>query len=181
MIKQEGAQAVYSFRVILITTTNLKHGMSKLIKFLGQNFPYFAVIGNHDLDKWPEYQQLLKQRMARIGLSWQGELGEQATITYNGLLMVMIGIGTKGDADVHNQYLAQQLQQNNAIWRIAAWHKTNKPCKQVARLTKQAGKFMKQHVYREQSLQQATNTLYSRSYLLNNMQQQTIENKENTF
>lgn len=180
LIKQEGAQAVIHLGDF--DYYNQPQAWDEQInQILGKNFPYFGVIGNHDLDKWPEYQQLLKERMQRIGLSWQGELGEQSTISYKGLLMVMVGIGTKGDADVHNQYLAQQLQQNNAIWRIAAWHKNQQAMQAGGKIDETGWQVYETARLHGAMIATGHEHSYSRSYLLSHMQQQTVDNKDNTL
>ena len=180
LIKQEGAQAVIHLGDFDYYNQP-QAWETQINQVLGKNFPYFAVIGNHDLPKWPEYQQLLKDRMARIGLTWQGELGEQSNIVYQGLQIVMLGVGTIGDFDAHNQYLAQQLQQSKAIWRIAAWHKNQQAMQAGGKIDETGWPVYETARLNGAIIATGHEHSYSRSYLLSNMQQQTIDNKENTL
>src|SRR5436190_15654003 len=50
-----------------------------IMAILGANFPYFGLVGNHDVDRWSGlggYQAILLQRLGRIyGAEPRGELG----------------------------------------------------------------------------------------------------------
>ena len=67
---------------------------------LGPNFPYFASIGNHELDvagQWASYQQKLQDRVDRIaGATCTGDLGVNSACTYQGLFFILSGVGTLG-------------------------------------------------------------------------------------
>lgn len=89
---------------------------------LGASFPYFASVGNHDLDHWPEYQQKLLERIARVnGASFTGDLGVQSVCTYRGLFIVLSGIGVTGSG--HEAFIHDQLARDRHVWRICSWHK----------------------------------------------------------
>jgi hypothetical protein len=48
---------------------------------LGPDFPYFASVGNHDTSAFygaGGYQEVLADRMARLGVPWTGDLGVQS-------------------------------------------------------------------------------------------------------
>jgi hypothetical protein len=95
---------------------------------LGENFPYFITIGNHDLWTWDDpngIQELFEARLARIeGAECIGEYGEMAACTYNGIFFIQSGVGTSGGSnDEHASYIQEQLSQDNHIWRICSWHK----------------------------------------------------------
>ncbi len=98
---------------------------------LGEDFPYFASIGNHDRRAWrgPRgFQAKLRARLARIeGARCSGDLGVRSACSYRGLFFILSGIGTepKGSADAprHVAYIKDQLAQTDAAWRICSWHK----------------------------------------------------------
>ena len=76
LIKSEGAHVVlhqgdfdYAY--------NARKFFATIDGILGPDFPFFAAVGNHDVESWPEdcsdrdgcYAKFLKTRMARIGVT----------------------------------------------------------------------------------------------------------------
>ncbi len=51
-------------------------------------------------------------------------LGINASCNYKGLFFIQSGAGTRGSG--HTNYITQELQQDNSIWRICAWHKNQR-------------------------------------------------------
>ncbi|MGH9862245.1 MAG: putative Ig domain-containing protein [Candidatus Acidiferrales bacterium] len=104
---------------------------------LGENFPYFACAGNHDVLAWPGYQQKLLARLARIsGASCEGDLGVQSACTYHGLFFLLTAPGTLGSG--HNVYIRDQLAQDRSLWSVCSWHK-NQTEMQVGAKTSEVG------------------------------------------
>jgi hypothetical protein len=101
---------------------------NKITAILGADFPYFASIGNHDTAAWSGtngYQAKLQARLSRIlGAQCSGDLGVKSACTYQGLFFILSGVGTAGSG--HVAYLAEQLTQTDAIWRICSWHKNQR-------------------------------------------------------
>jgi hypothetical protein len=93
---------------------------------LGPDFPYFAVAGNHDVDAFDGrfgYQDLMRARLRRLGIAFEGDLGRQSTIRWKGLLFVLVTPDVFGPGDgFHDLYLRERLLQDLSVWRIAAWH-----------------------------------------------------------
>ena len=65
---------------------------AQINNILGENYPYFASVGNHDYDDdeeenmWDEYQEKLQERLDRIeGAICEGDLGAMSSCTYKGL------------------------------------------------------------------------------------------------
>lgn len=91
----------------------------------GEDFPYFAVIGNHDDDEWDGdggYQARLLQRVQRVsGAACTGDLGVRSSCHYRGLFFILSGVGTMGRE--HESYIRQQLEADSSTWRICVWHK----------------------------------------------------------
>ena len=96
---------------------------------LGPNFPYFALIGNHDDEVWdgPDgYQAVIAARMQRIGIPWDGDLGVKSAIRWQGLHIVMTAPGIFQFQDPGGEfedYIEEQYENSDAIWRISSWHK----------------------------------------------------------
>ncbi len=104
---------------------------------LGEDFPYFAAIGNHDDDEWPGYQARLLRRLERVrGATCVGEYGINSACTYQGLFFVLSGVGTLGSG--HVSFMEEQLEANRAIWSVCAWHK-NQTAMQVGGKDNDAG------------------------------------------
>jgi hypothetical protein len=103
-------------------------------EILGEDFPYFASIGNHDRKAWggPRgYQAKLRARLARIeGARCSGDLGVRSACSYRGLFFILSGIGTSpmdsDDDPRHVAYIKDQLANTDAAWRICSWHKTQR-------------------------------------------------------
>jgi hypothetical protein len=92
---------------------------------LGDDYPYFASVGNHDDSRWDGaggYQEKLQQRLERIaGASCSGDLGVNSACTYQGLFFILSGVGTLGSD--HESYIQQQLSGDGSTWRVCTWHK----------------------------------------------------------
>ncbi|MHC4414321.1 MAG: metallophosphoesterase [Planctomycetota bacterium] len=93
---------------------------------LGPSFPYFACVGNHDegLFYGPGgYQSVLAERMQRLGIDWEGDLGVRSAHTYQGILFILTAPDIFGDGDAdHAPYIRDRLAASDAIWRISSWH-----------------------------------------------------------
>jgi hypothetical protein len=94
---------------------------------LGEDFPYFASLGNHEADEWQGYQAKLRARLGRIkGAQCEGDLAIMAACTYRGLFFVLsaVGLWEFGSPAEHAAYIEDQLAQSEYTWRICSWHKT---------------------------------------------------------
>jgi len=92
---------------------------------LGTEFPYFGVIGNHDLGAWngPDgFSARLLARLARVpDAQCTGEYGVNSVCRFRGLSFVLSGVGTYG-AD-HEAFIESALAESTAIFRLCIWHK----------------------------------------------------------
>ncbi len=124
LIRDEGADMVlHQGDFDYLDDPDLWDGM--INDFLGPDFPYFASVGNHDLDSWPGYQQKLLTRLRRVdGASCYGELGVKSACTYRGLFFILSGAGTMGSG--HEAFIREQLSPANFTWRICSWHKNQR-------------------------------------------------------
>ena len=97
---------------------------------LGENFPYFATIGNHDEKFWDGpngYQQYLMNRLRRLGIAWDGDLGIQSSVRYQGVFLVLTAPGVRKAAALsHEAYIRERLAADSSIWSISTWHKDMK-------------------------------------------------------
>ena len=172
---------------------------------LGQDFPYFASIGNHDLDAWQQYQKNLQARLDKIeGAECIGDLGVSSTCTYKGLFFILSGVGTKGygypknlseaipwrlrywatalpSQFLYGLYIKRQLAQDNSIWRICSWHK-NQRLMQVGDKLDETG----WGVYEEcrkggAIIATGHEHSYSRTYLMENFEEQIVASTLNTL
>ena len=105
-----------------------------ITEILGKNFPYFASVGNHDVDRWygsEGYQTKLRARINKIpGVRCNGDMGVMSACSYKGLFFILSGVGTipkKARNDPrHVAYIADQLAKTDAAWRICSWHKNQR-------------------------------------------------------
>ncbi len=136
LIKNEGAQAVlhqgdfdYAF--------DPDGFFAKVDTVLGGTFPYFASVGNHDVNSWNDgcsdadgcYATFLKQRMQSIGVTPDDpNLNDQMyAVTYKGLKMVFVGEDSASAGNnIYAPYINNQLSNNTNIWKVCSWHKNQK-------------------------------------------------------
>ena len=89
---------------------------------LGEDFPWLAVGGNHDLAKWSEYQPIIERKLATIpGIECTGVAGHQQSCSYRGVHFVLSRVGTSGSG--HEDFIRDELAASNHVWRICGWHK----------------------------------------------------------
>jgi hypothetical protein len=96
-------------------------------EILGENFPFFITIGNHDLWTWDDdngIQELFEARLARIdGAECIGEYGVMAVCNYQGIAFIQSGVGLRGGSEEeHTAFIQEQLGLDDHIWRICSWH-----------------------------------------------------------
>jgi len=129
LIKAEGAQAVM-ISGDLDYIDNPATWEAQINSVLGEDFPVFVAIGNHDAAAWSGsggYQQYVKDRFNRLGISWSGDLGVQSSFHYNGLFFVITAPGIAGfDNGSSDTYIRDQLAADTSVWSICSWHKDQK-------------------------------------------------------
>lgn len=102
----------------------------KVNSILGEKFPYFLVVGNHESSGWDSYIQFFYERLKHLpkgtctveeGLK---DLGVKSYCNYKGVFMLLSGVGTKDKGPGHETFIAQALERNKTEnWSICAWHK----------------------------------------------------------
>jgi hypothetical protein len=153
---------------------------------LGENFPFFVVIGNHDTGTWDDadgFQELFEARLARIdGAECVGEYGVMAACTYNGISFIQSGVGILGGSGAeHAAFIQEQFAQDDHIWRICSWHKQMNKMQvgvkgdstgwEVYEACREAGAFIANG--HEHS--------YARTYLMDSFENQIIANTSRTL
>jgi hypothetical protein len=152
---------------------------AQITNILGASFPYFGAVGNHDVGNWSTYQQLLEDRLALVsGASCSDDYGNMSACTYQGLFFILSGIGSlpnTPDYAPHVSYLSDELQQDNSVWRICAWHK-NQQAMQVGEKTNEVG-WQAYETCRQGRAIIATahEHSYERTKTLSNTQTQTVD------
>ncbi|WP_437578564.1 DNRLRE domain-containing protein [Sorangium sp. So ce887] len=107
---------------------------NRINSILGSNYPYFAVIGNHDAAAWggsSGYASYIQARHARVpAMNCTGELGVKATCNFRGLYIVQSCIGTSelrstcaSNASDQVNFIHDSLANDSSIWSVCAWHK----------------------------------------------------------
>lgn len=123
MVRAEGAQMVIHAGDIGYDATPAAWD-AQIDAELGRDFPYFAVVGNHEAGMWygaGNYQALLAARLARVpSASCDGDLGVNARCSFQGLSFVLSGVGTLG-VD-HEAFLDGALATDD-VFRLCVWHK----------------------------------------------------------
>jgi hypothetical protein len=184
LIKAEGAQAVM-LSGDLDYTDNPAAWEAQINNVLGADFPVFVAIGNHDAAAWAGpggYQQYIKDRFNRLGISWSGDLGVQASFHYKGLFFVITAPGIDGfDTGSSDTYIRDQLAADTSAWSICSWHK-DQQLMQVGGKPDETG----WGVYEEARkggaiIATAHEHSYSRTHLLSSMINQTTVTTSNSL
>lgn len=181
LIKAEGAQAVihsgdFDYQ------DNPAAWEAQINNVLGPDFPYFASIGNHDEKKWSGtdgYQQYLMNRLTRLGINWDGDLGVKSSLYYKGLFIIQVAPGIMGAC--HDAYIQEKLAADSSLWRICNWHK-NMQLMQVGGKGDETG----WSVYEEARkggaiIATAHEHSYSRTHLLSSIVNQTVASRSDTL
>lgn len=125
LIKREHADLVIHLGDLSYEEGTPTDWESQVDRVLGPDFPYFATIGNHDVQSWfaPQgFAQRFAARLSRMqGAHCEGEYAINASCTYRGLHFVLSGVGTYGRG--HEQFLRSALETSNAEHNLCAWHK----------------------------------------------------------
>lgn len=152
--------------------------------FLGENFPYFYSVGNHDDSVWNGangYQYFLEARFQRLGIPWKGQLGVLSSFAYQGISFVSSAPDEFGiTTTVAGNYIRDEFVNVNSIWNIAFWHK-NQRLMQIGGKNDEAG----WNVYEESRKAGAIIATghehsYSRTHEMSNFQTPTISSTNNT-
>ncbi|MGH7492560.1 MAG: metallophosphoesterase [bacterium] len=122
LIKSEGAQAVLH-QGDFDYSDDPDAWEEQINSVLGTDFPYFASAGNHDEAEWPGYQQHMENRLNRLGIAWDGDLGAKSSLTYRGIFIILVAPGVDVPGSGHDAYIRERLAADNSIWSICSWHK----------------------------------------------------------
>jgi len=156
---------------------------SQINEILGEYYPYFTVLGNHEMG-YPslvyEYQQLIYNRLRRINITTcSGEIGVNLVCSYNGLLVVFTSQGLMG-AD-HESFVASSFETYPAKWRVCSWH-LNQHLMQIGGKEDEVGWDIYE-TCREQAAMIMTGHehTYARSYVMTDIETQQLLNTNDTL
>ncbi len=96
---------------------------------LGADFPVLSLIGNHDGEEWPRYEQLINQRVNRVdALQCTDRPGVKANCRMGDLHIVQVSPGIfESDLvnpnDNYDTYITESFRNSDARWKICSWHK----------------------------------------------------------
>jgi acid phosphatase len=177
LIKNEGAQAVVHLGDFDFND-NPAAWDQQINSVLGPSFPYFAVIGFHDVTSLAGYQQKLQARLNQIsGASCSGNLAVQSVCIYKGLMMVFTAPGVTGTG--HDIYIRDQLAQSNFAWRISGWNPVQQ-LMQVGEHLDEAGWAVYEESRNGGAIVATSHTRsYERTHLMSSFQNQTIASTAN--
>jgi hypothetical protein len=184
LLKDEGVEVVLHLGDLGYENNSPANWEKQINDVLGADFAYFAVIGNHEGDDWPDYQQRLKERLKQIPQAQcRGDLGVKSFCHYKGLFFVMVapGIDESGHnpKDNYDLYLADQLAGDQSLWSICAWH-MNQTLMQTGDKENEAG-WGVYEACREGGgiVATAHEHAYSRTHLMSNFEHQTVADRAN--
>lgn len=148
---------------------------AKIDQILGANFPYLGSIGNHDSGSWGGYAQHFINRMQSMQVPPDDPslADEKYATVFNGLKLVFVG--ENGNNSEFAQFVTNQLNNDNHLWKICSWHKN-----QTAMQVGGKGNNMGWEVYENCRthggiIATGHEHSYSRTKTLSNMQNQTVD------
>jgi hypothetical protein len=135
LVKSEGAHAVvHNGDFDYVDSPSAWNG--RIDSILGTNYPYFAVVGNHDAVAWngaTGYASYINARLARVPeMQCQGDPGVKAVCRFRGLHMVQSCVGTSEltghgncskDSTEQTDFIRTSLANDSSLWSICTWHK----------------------------------------------------------
>jgi hypothetical protein len=133
LIEAEGAQAVMH-NGDFDYANNPTAFEDRVNAALGANFPYYAVIGNHDASAWGGSNGYSSKLVARVGrlpaMNCAGEIGVKANCNFKGVHLIESCIGVSELRSTCNANAADQvsfiqssLAASTAPFKICNWHK----------------------------------------------------------
>jgi hypothetical protein len=133
LIKREGASATVHLGDFDYTDKPTAWN-ARIDGILGPDYPYFAIVGNHDASAWSGasgYASFMAARQARIPeMDCQGELGVKATCRFHGLYLVESCVGTSElrsdcakDSPSQVQFIRDSLANDTSLFSMCLWHK----------------------------------------------------------
>ena len=150
---------------------------------LGEDYPYFASIGNHDVVAWEGYQRKLQERLPRIsGARCTGDLGVNSFCTYEGLFFVLSGVGVieSGRASFIEEALASE-EAKKSLWRICSWHQNQRLMQVGAKIDTVGWKPYEECRKSGAIIATGDEHSYSRTHLMDNFETQSIASKSDVL
>ena len=187
LIREEGADAVFH-QGDFDYGQNPEAWINMIDEELGQDFPYFASVGNHELDgtAWGQeggYRDRLEDRASRLGYTWTGIYGEQASLSFEGIRVLLgsPGIFPNIEDSTYANYFAGELATDTATWRICSWHKNQREM-QVGGKSDEVG-YAVYEACRTGGAIIATGHehSYSRTHLLSDISEQIVASRSDTL
>ena len=124
MIKAEGAQMVLHVGDFDYAD-NADAWTKQTDDILGKNFPYLAVIGNHDVKEWDKYQPKIAERLSNVpGMVCKGDIGVEGACLFHGVNFAFSspGITLPNTNYDHVKSLRVRIAQSPTPWNVCAWH-----------------------------------------------------------
>ncbi len=158
---------------------------AQINQVLGADYPYFAVVGNHDEDEFygdGGYQSYIEARMKRVGVPWEGDLGAKSTHSFQGIFFVLTAPGLFGSGNsVYAPYIEDRLAEDQSAWRVSGWHVLMRKM-QIGGKDDESG----WGVYEESRrggaiIATGHEHSYGRTHPLRDCSLQTVDSTENTF
>jgi len=95
-----------------------------MLDALGPNFPWFAVVGNHDVHSWPVYEALVASKQGSIkDAQCHGKPGRQTSCLFRDAQLILSEIGTMGNPAENEEFIRRELALSHAKWKLCLWHK----------------------------------------------------------
>eukprot|EP00004_Rigifila_ramosa_P007020 TRINITY_DN1793_c0_g1_i1.p1 TRINITY_DN1793_c0_g1~~TRINITY_DN1793_c0_g1_i1.p1 ORF type:complete len:528 (-),score=151.15 TRINITY_DN1793_c0_g1_i1:40-1587(-) len=155
---------------------------AQISSVLGEDFPYFASMGNHDVLRWSVYQDLLLQRISRLNGSavCTGDYGRYSVCSWNGIVFTLNGMGIAFTG--HEEYVNEAFLGNpNAVWRICSWHYNHRTYQVGGKLTGVSYELYDMCRIHGAIIATGHEHSYARTHTMLNMAEHTVASTNNTL
>lgn len=151
---------------------------------LGEGYPMFGIVGNHDADLWDSncgspngcYAGQFAERLTELGVELDDEsLDDQMyATTYRGLRMVFVGEDRDVDDPTYASFLDRQLAADEQIWKLCVWHENQEAMQIGAKDDRMGWEVYETCRARGAIIVNAHTHTYSRTHTLIDMEHQVL-------
>ena len=136
LIKKQGAQMIihagdFAYGSIFSQRNGSRQWNEKVNQVLGESFPYFLLVGNHESYGWSHYVDIFSKRLEHLPRntclvdSEKNDLGVKSYCQYKGIFFLLSGVGSKGEG--HESFIEKALSRyQDRPWKVCAWHKNQR-------------------------------------------------------
>ncbi|MEE9349115.1 MAG: metallophosphoesterase [Flavobacteriaceae bacterium] len=149
---------------------------------LGDTFPYFACVGNHEQAYWHRYADLLEPHMTANGITWTGDYGIMSSFSYKGIFYVITNPNDQdndswaGDSN----FIRDKHASSNSRWKLSVFHRNQTKMQLGSKYNETGWRVYKESRKAGAIIQTAHEHSYHRTFELKNCQNTQVSHFDDT-